>query len=317
MLCRIWTSRLPITCLMSMEVFDVASAACLVILFNVCHHHEPQPSTALSVYLALDFAAKTIFLWRHDGASPWADWRFVSILVLLLKLRLIQLQERSKKDRVGLPNSGFWSSRLGFSILPLLYQARNGPLSKDNIADIPHELHNGRLNRKFEALWSKCRCSTEYCIFGTNSFLSDRSKKHPLFMVTTMSCKAELFQGILVTVLKSIIKFSIPFWIESVVRFLEHRQTTQSHTGALDIETICVTLQTLTLFLSLAVRISLRLARTQANAMPIDIAILRNLDKQQRSSQVERHVSLRTIEQNVWFSRSSTSRTHAPIASNK
>lgn len=169
MFCRLWTCGPTIMSVVSMEVFDLASAACLIVLFNIYHQHEPRPSTVLSIYLALDIVAKAVFLWQQDATPSWTDWRILSLLLLLLKVRLIQLQERPKwprqstrQARSGRGNGvdGFWTARLGLSILPLLYHVHDRRINKNDIIDIPYELYNRRLNRKFDALWSKCRCSS-------------------------------------------------------------------------------------------------------------------------------------------------------------
>lgn len=150
---------------MSAAVLSFAASLCIAVVLYVEHMYSFQPSTFLSVYLALAALFDMVKARSYFIRSGYGAVGGVAIALVILNSALVALEEVSKARLIKPEHcrkpfgkeavSGFWNRSLFFWLNPTLILGFKKDITINELPDPGPEFDSERLHERFEPNWDK------------------------------------------------------------------------------------------------------------------------------------------------------------------
>lgn len=187
------------------------------------HKYRADPSSLISAFLGFEVFSAAGFWLYAIALMPTSVTHLVNsvvaAIILSARVYLLILHERSKWDILKQATSmmldreqtyGFWSRCLSISLLQQIdWSSGDSPTIKIN-SIFPPFIESLRV-RKFGTAWDR---------HARSSFR--------LLWACVLALRQECIVALIATICTIPFKLAVPFWVESVVRYAQHRLMTTS-----------------------------------------------------------------------------------------
>ncbi len=160
----------------SAAVLSFAASMCIAVVLYVEHMYSFQPSTFLSIYLALAALFDMVKARSYFIRSGFRAVGGVAIALVVLKSALVALEEVSKARLIKSEYchkpigreavSGFWNRSLFFWLNPTLILGFQKEITINELPDPGPEFDSERLHERFEPNWEKGEFPRHFCLIG-------------------------------------------------------------------------------------------------------------------------------------------------------